>query len=216
MGSSFPALYAILDPDVTQSPLATLAETLVSAGVQLVQLRDKRSSALRVYRHAQELAAAILNRGARLILNDRPDIAAMVGAGVHVGQDDLPVEDARRICGPSRWVGVSTHNLDQLRHADRTSADYIAVGPIFPTGTKANPDPVVGMDFVRAARQLTRKPLVAIGGITLESAEDVFRAGADSVAVIRDLIAADDPGGRAQQYLSIAERVRAEQNERRD
>ena len=107
------------------------------------------------------------------------------------------------------WVGVSTHNLDQLREADRTSADYIAVGPIFPTGTKENPDPVVGVEFVRKARQLTRKPLVAIGGITIESVADVFRAGADSVAIVSDLNAALDPGARAREYLAIANDVRA-------
>src|SRR5208282_5574630 len=130
-------------------------------------------------------------------------------AGVHVGQEDLPVEEARKICGPSRWVGVSTHNLEQLREADRTSADYIAVGPIFPTGTKENPDPVVGIDFLRAARRLTRKPLVAIGGITIESAPEMFRAGADSVAIIRDLLAAPDPGTRPREYLAVAERARS-------
>jgi thiamine-phosphate pyrophosphorylase len=120
------------------------------------------------------------------------------------------VEQARRICKHPLWVGVSTHNLEQLREATRTSADYIAVGPIFPTATKENPDPVVGIDFLRAARQLTQKPLVAIGGITVDSAADVFRAGADSVAVIRDLVSAGDPAGRAREYLAVAERVRSE------
>ncbi len=177
----FPALYAILDPDLTAAPLTTLAATLADAGVQLMQLRDKRGSAARIYSQAKELQAILSPRGVRFIVNDRPDIAAMTeSGGVHVGQEDLPAEDARRICGSSRWVGVSTHNLQQLREADRTSVDYIAVGPIFPTGTKENPDPVVGIDFLRAARQMTRKPLVAIGGITIESAADVFRAGADS------------------------------------
>ncbi|MDR3720783.1 MAG: thiamine phosphate synthase [Candidatus Acidoferrales bacterium] len=206
----FPSLYAILDPDLASTPLTLLAETLSGAGVQLMQLRDKRGAAAHVYSQAKELAAILSPRGVRLIVNDRPDIAAMTdSAGVHVGQEDLPVEDARRVCGPSRWVGISTHNLAQLRAADATSADYIAVGPIFPTSTKANPDPVVGIDFLRAARQLTRKPLVAIGGITIESAADVFRAGADSVAIIRDLLAAPGPGERAQEYLAIAERSRA-------
>jgi thiamine-phosphate pyrophosphorylase len=206
----FPSLYAILDPDLASTPLTLLAETLSDAGVQLMQLRDKRGAAAHVYSQAKELAAILSPRGVRLIVNDRPDIAAMIAsAGVHVGQDDLPVEEARRVCGSSRWVGVSTHNLDQLRAADATSADYIAVGPIFPTSTKANPDPVVGIDFLRAARQLTRKPLVAIGGITIESAADVFRAGADSVAIIRDLFAAPDPGERAEEYLTIAEHSRA-------
>ena len=123
-----------------------------------MQLRDKRGSAREFYAQAKELQALLAPRGVRFIVNDRPDIAAMAGAGgVHVGQEDLPVEEARRICGPSRWVGVSTHNLEQLREADLTSADYIAVGPIFPTGTKENPDPVVGLEFLRAARQLTRE-----------------------------------------------------------
>ena len=205
----FPALYAILDPDVSTTPLVSLAETLADAGVLLMQLRDKRGSAARVHAQVNELLAILSPRGVRLIVNDRPDIAAMTDSGgVHVGQEDLAAEQARRICGPSRWVGVSTHNLEQLRAAEATSADYIAVGPIFPTGTKENPDPVVGIDFLRAARQLTRKPLVAIGGITIESAADVFQAGADSVAVIRDLIAAPAPGARAREYLAVAARSR--------
>jgi thiamine-phosphate pyrophosphorylase len=206
----FPSLYAILDPDLATTPLAPLAKILSDAGVQLMQLRDKRGPAAQIYSQARELISILSPRGARLIVNDRPDVAAMTAsAGVHVGQDDLPVEEARRICQPPLWVGVSTHNLEQLRAADATSADYIAVGPIFPTSTKANPDPVVGIDFLRAARQLTRKPLVAIGGITIESATDVFRAGADSVAIVRDLLAASDPGERAKEYLTVAERSRA-------
>jgi len=213
MQPPFPAIYAILDPDVASSPLVSLAETLAGAGVRLMQLRDKRSPARRVYEEARDLVAILSPRGVRLVVNDRPDIAAMSGAGgVHLGQNDLPVEQARRICGSPRWVGVSTHNLEQLREADRSSADYIAIGPIFPTGTKENPDPVVGVNFLRSVRQMTQKPLVAIGGITAESAADVFRAGADSVAVIRDLVAAPDPAGRAREYLAIAERTRNQRN----
>ena len=210
MPEPFPLLYAILDPAIASRPLASLAESLVGAGVKLMQLRDKRSSARRVQEEVQHLLAVVAPKDVRLIVNDRPDIAAISGAGgVHVGQNDLPVEEARKICGLPKWVGVSTHNLDQLRDADRTSADYIAVGPIFPTGTKENPDPVVGVEFVRKARQLTRKPLVAIGGIRIESVADVFRAGADSVAIIGDLNAAPDPGARAREYLAIASEVRA-------
>jgi thiamine-phosphate pyrophosphorylase len=206
----FPALYAVLDPSITPVPAIELAERLAGAGVELIQFRDKRSAARKICAEARELAAFLAPRGVRFILNDRPDIAAIAGAaGVHVGQEDLPVEEARRICGPRAWVGVSTHNLEQLREAVRTSADYIAVGPIFPTATKENPDPVVGIDFLRAARQLTQKPLVAIGGITVESAADVFRAGADSVAVISDLVAAGDPASRAREFLAVAERVRS-------
>lgn len=204
----FPALYAILDPNLAAIPLTALAGTLADAGVQLIQLRDKRSGAGRIYTQAKELAGVLSERSVCFIVNDRPDVAAVSSAvGVHLGQEDLSVEQARRICGPRLWVGVSTHNLEQLREADRTSADYIAVGPIFPTSTKANPDPVVGLEFLRAARQVTRKPLVAIGGITIESAAEVFRTGADSVAIIRDLLGAPDPGARAREYLAIAERT---------
>jgi thiamine-phosphate pyrophosphorylase len=206
----FPPLYPIIDSALAGDRVLAFAEALASAGVQLIQLRHKSSPPAVVCAESKSLLSHLASRGVRLIVNDRPDIAAIAGAGgVHVGQDDLPVEEARKICGPSRWVGVSTHNLEQLREADRTSADYIAVGPIFPTATKGNPDPVVGVEFVRAARSLTRKPLVAIGGITAESAEQVFRAGADSVAVIGDLIAAADPAARVRDYFSAAERARS-------
>ncbi len=212
----FPALYAIIDPDLASAPLTYLTSTLADADVRLMQLRYKRGSAERIYSQAKELQTILAPRGVRFIVNDRPDIAAMTDSGgVHVGQEDLPAEEARRICGISRWVGVSTHNLEQLREADLTSVDYIAVGPIFPTGTKRNPDPVVGIEFLRAARQMTAKPLVAIGGITIESAAEVFRAGADSVAIIRDLLAAPDQAERAREYLAIAERARSRRNQAR-
>ncbi len=139
-------------------------------------------------------------------------MAALAGAGgVHVGQEDLGVEEARAVCGAGCWVGISTHTLDQLRQAEQTSADYVAVGPVFATATKERAGPVVGVEFVRRARSLTRKPLVAIGGITLEKAEAVFGAGADAVAVARDLLAAHDPGARAREYLSLAARIDREQ-----
>ena len=206
----FPALYAILDPTLSRVPLPDLAEALADAGVRLIQLRDKHATARKMCADSRQLIERVAPGDVRVIVNDRPDIAAMVRAGgVHVGRDDLPVEEARRICGPSCWVGVSTHNIEQLRAADLTSADYVAVGPVFPTSTKENPDPVIGLEFLRVARRATRKTLVAIGGITVESAGEVFRAGADSVAVIRDLVAAPEPAARAAEYLSIAERVRS-------
>jgi thiamine-phosphate pyrophosphorylase len=206
----FPPLYAILDPSLVKSPLGVLAESLAKSGVTLMQLRDKRSSVRSMFAEVHSLLAVLALRDIRLIVNDRPDVAALTKAGgVHVGQDDLPVDEARKLCPAPMWVGVSTHNPEQLRAADLTSADYIAVGPIFPTGTKENPDPVVGVEFVRRARQLTRKPLVAIGGITVERAADVYRAGADSLAVISDLLVAPDPASRAREYLKIAEEVRA-------
>jgi thiamine-phosphate pyrophosphorylase len=204
----FPPLYAILDPSLPGLSTYQLVVSLAEAGVQLIQIRDKHAEAGKLLAETIEFLEVLSPRGVRLIVNDRPDVAAISGAGgVHVGQDDLPVEEARNICRPPMWVGVSTHNLAQLREADATSADYIAVGPLFPTVTKENADPVVGIDFLRAARRLTRKPIVAIGGITLDSAAEVYRAGADSVAVIRDLASAENPSVRAEEYLAIAERV---------
>lgn len=206
----FPPLYPILDPSLVSLPLTELAESLAGAGVQLMQLRDKRARGGKLFAEARTLVAALAPLNVRLIVNDRPDVAAIAGTGgVHVGQEDLPVEAARQICRQPLWVGVSTHNLEQVREAASTSADYIAVGPVFPTGTKEKPDPVVGVEFVRAARKMTEKPLVAIGGITLERAADVYAAGADSLAVISDLLGAADPAGRAREYLAVARRVLA-------
>ena len=201
----FPPLYAILDPSLISRPIVPLAENLAGAGVQLMQLRDKHAGGGRFFAQSRELAAALGPRGVRFIVNDRPDVAVLAkSGGVHVGQDDLPVEEARSVVGSGAWVGVSTHNIEQFRSANATSADYIAVGPIFPTASKENPDPVVGLALLREVRQLTAKPIVAIGGITLETAADVYRAGADSVAVIRDLLAGEDPARRAREYLAIA------------
>lgn len=130
--------------------------------------------------------------GVRLIINDRADLAVASGAdGVHLGQDDLPIEDARRVVGDERWIGVSTHNPEQLGAALESSADYIAIGPVFATVSKDNPDPVIGLEGVRLARSMTKKPLIAIGGITLDNCRSVIEAGADSVAVISVIL--DDP-----------------------
>lgn len=203
--SLFPPLYAIVDAGLTPEPIP-FARQLADAGARLIQLRDKRSPARRFYKQAQEMAQALIPLGIGFIVNDRADIAAMVRAsGVHVGQDDLPVEETRKICKPPAWVGVSTHNLNQFREAALTSADYIAVGPIFPTATKENPDPVVGLELLREARKVTSKPLVAIGGITTANAAAVYSAGADSVAVIGDIASASNPGAQVRKFLLIAE-----------
>ena len=138
----------------------------------------------------------------RLIMNDRADLClAAEFDGVHVGQEDLSPESVRRIIGPRRWLGVSTHNPEQIREADLTSADYLAIGPVFPTSSKERPDPVVGLEGVRRARQLTRKPLVAIGGITRANAASVIEAGADAVAVISDLLR--EPRKSAEEFFQI-------------
>src|ERR1700751_4174480 len=150
---------------------------------------------------ARELKNHVGN-SAKLIMNDRADLCLAADFdGVHVGQDDLSPESVRRIIGSDRWLGVSTHNPEQLREADLTSADYLAVGPVFATSSKQKPDPVVGLDGVRRARSLTRKPLVAIGGITRANAVSVIEAGADSVPGISELL--PEPRKSAEEFFRI-------------
>ncbi|MGD1156075.1 MAG: thiamine phosphate synthase [Terriglobia bacterium] len=200
-----PRLYAIIDPAQAggRSPVE-VAAVLLAAGVRLIQLRDKHASSGELCASAQRVAACVRQSMGMFIVNDRADIARAVDAdGVHVGQEDLPVECARSILGRGKWVGYSTHVLEQVKEADRSSADYIALGPIFPTASKENPDAVVGLDGLRAARQATRKPLVAIGGITIQNARAVMEAGADSVAVIRGLLSGPDLGKRAEEFLKV-------------
>ncbi len=207
------------------------AKELAAAGCTLLQYRNKSCNARRMLEEARELRArfgaradtemprppataelrsAWTGEGARphtsvsvkLIMNDRADLCLAAGYdGLHVGQDDLSPESARRIIGPDRWLGVSTHNPEQLSEADQSSADYVAIGPVFATTSKANPDPVVGLAGVRRARELTRKPLVAIGGITRANARSVIEAGADAVAVISDLLR--EPGKSAEEFLRV-------------
>jgi thiamine-phosphate pyrophosphorylase len=198
-----PRLYAILDAGCFSEvdAMFATAEDLRRAGVTLLQYRNKSGNARPMLDHARELKRRIGSR-AKLIMNDRADLCLAADFdGLHLGQDDLSPESARRIIGPNRWLGVSTHNSDQLVEADKTSAGYIAIGPVFATSSKSNPDPVVGLDGVRRARALTRKPLVAIGGITRANARSVIDAGADSVAVISDLIR--DPRKSAEEFLRI-------------
>jgi thiamine-phosphate pyrophosphorylase len=177
------------------------AEELAAAGCTLLQYRNKSGNARRMLDEARELRAR-LGATVKLIMNDRADLCLAAGFdGLHVGQDDLSPESARSIIGGNRWLGVSTHNPEQLAEAGKTSADYLAIGPIFATASKANPDPVVGLEGLRRARELTRKPLVAIGGITRANARSVIHAGADAVAVISDLIT--DPRKSAEEFLRI-------------
>ncbi len=196
-------LYPIVDRaffDGT-SQLLDFADALIAEGCTLLQYRNKPGSAREILEQARELKKWVGNR-AWLVMNDRADICvAAEFDGLHVGQDDLSPEAARRIIGVNRWLGVSTHNPDQLAEADRTPADYVAIGPVFTTSSKANPDPVVGLAGVRQARALTRKPLVAIGGITRANARSVIEAGADAVAVISDLLR--DPGKSAEEFFRI-------------
>ena len=198
-----PRLYVILDAALITSPARDFALRLAEVGVRLLQYRNKSAPALRYLDSSRELAESLVPRGVSFFVNDRPDVAFLASAtGVHVGQDDLDAEQARRVIGPDKLVGVSTHNLEQFERAAAGSADYIAVGPVFNTSTKANPDPVVGLDLLRSVRRLTDKPIVAIGGITLERAASAIEAGADSVAVISGILSASDPAQRAREYLN--------------
>lgn len=206
----FPRLYVILDAVLLPTSPLSCAETLAEAGVEFLQYRDKAASARRIFEIHRELEQFARPRGVKVVVNDRPDIAAVLGtSGVHVGQEDLGVEQARSVVGAGCMVGVSTHNWEQFTEAAHSSADYIAVGPVFETSTKRNHDPVVGLEFVRRARNATSKPLVAIGGITLETARPVWDAGADCVAVARDVICASKPGKRAAEYLAAAPVLRS-------
>ncbi len=216
-----PRLYPILDarcfPDA--NAVVAAAGELVDAGCTLIQYRNKSGNARAMLEQARELkkrfishpvanqAIRVGQRSINLIMNDRADLCLAADFdGVHVGQDDLSPESVRKIIGwnsqgNDRWLGVSTHNPEQLREADLTSADYLAIGPVFQTSSKERPDPVVGLEGVRRARVLTRKPLVAIGGITRANAAWVIEAGADSVAVISDLLR--QPGKSAEEFLRI-------------
>jgi thiamine-phosphate pyrophosphorylase len=198
-----PPLYAIADAVFFSSAqeLMAFADDLHSGGCTLLQYRNKAGNARRLLDDARELRSR-LSKSVRLIMNDRADLClAAEFDGVHVGQDDLLPESARKIIGPNRWLGVSTHNPEQLKDADQTSADYVAIGPVFATSSKRNPDAVVGLEGVRRARALTQKPLVAIGGITRANAASVIEAGADSVAVISDLLRY--PRKSAEEFLRI-------------
>jgi thiamine-phosphate pyrophosphorylase len=199
-----PRLYVILDATLLNNFPHNCAQELAVAGVRLLQYRDKSASPRDLLKTSRELVSSLKSFGSSLIVNDRPDIAVLAGAaGVHVGQEDLDPEKARAVLGEDLWIGASTHNLEQFRAAAATSADYIAVGPIFATTSKMNPDPIVGLELIRQARPLTHKPIVAIGGITVERASSVIEAGADSVAVIRDVVCAEKPGEQARRYLEI-------------
>jgi thiamine-phosphate pyrophosphorylase len=204
-----PRLYPIIDAAQFSNtgslePVLCFAEELIQAGATLIQYRDKSQNVRRMLSCARELRRITRDR-ARFIVNDRTDICLAAEAdGVHLGQDDLSPQAARRIfaeAGKPLWIGLSTHNSEQLREASTLPADYLAVGPVFATTSKANPDPVIGLEGVRQARAITNKPLVAIGGITRENCWEIIEAGADSVAVITDLL--NSPAKAFEDFIRI-------------
>jgi thiamine-phosphate pyrophosphorylase len=200
---SLPRLYAIVDAAAFRKveDLTTFATELIAGGCTVLQYRNKNGNAGEMLRQALALKISAVG-DVKLMMNDRADLClAAEFDGVHVGQDDLSPLWVRKIIGPDSWLGFSTHNPQQLQEGDRTSADYLAIGPVFSTSSKNKPGPVVGLAGVRQARELTRKPLVAIGGITRANAASVIEAGADSVAVISDLLRG--PRKSAEEFFSI-------------
>ena len=200
-----PKVYPLTDTDVSGLSHAEQVALFADAGATLVQLREKHAPALHFYEQAKTALEVARARGDELIINDRVDIALALQLGVHLGQDDLPPEAARRLLGDEAVIGYSTHSVDQAVEAAKLPIDYLAIGPIFATATKENPSPVVGLDGLRAVRSATRSiPLVAIGGITPANAQEVLATGADSVAMISGLWS--EPGKVAVAVWSILER----------
>lgn len=186
-----PRLYPILDSDSLTArgvPMTTAAAAFLEGGASILQIRHKNHWSRELFDEARQVAKMCREAGADLIVNDRADFAMLLEAGLHVGQDDLPPREARKLMGSGAAIGFSSHNVNQLCAAGGEPVDYVALGPIFATASKRNPDPVVGVEEVRRCRALLDKPLVAIGGITDENALDVLHAGADSIAVIGGLL----------------------------
>jgi thiamine-phosphate pyrophosphorylase len=185
-----PRFYPILDTHAARRHGAdpvTAAQQILDGGARILQFRHKGFLSREAFGWLEQIAKLTHNAGAAFVINDRADLAKLFSAILHLGQDDLPPSAARHVTGADAVIGFSTHNETQLRAAAREPVDYLALGPVFGTATKENPDPTVGLDELRRLRPLTAGPLVAIGGITLTNASQAIAAGADSVAVIGDL-----------------------------
>jgi thiamine-phosphate pyrophosphorylase len=210
----FPRVYPILDTETLAQhgiALDTAAAALLEGGAGILQVRQKGHWTRQVFESARQVACLCREAGAVLVVNDRADFAMLLEGGLHIGQEDLPPRDARKLIGPDALLGFSSHNLEQLSAAGGEPVDYVALGPVYPTSSKHNPDPVVGVDEVRRLRPLIDKPLVAIGGITRANAAGAFNAGADSVAVISDLVpqcpTARSLRERMEEWQRIAARI---------
>lgn len=202
-----PAIYPITDRRLSGLSHLETVERLVAGGATLIQLREKTNDARAFYEAVAAAIAYARPRDVKILVNDRVDVALAAGAdGVHLGQDDLPPAAARQILGNDAIIGFSTHSVAQAIEAEHFPVDYIAIGPVFTTTTKENPDPVVGLEGVRGVRAQITKPLVAIGGITGATMNDVFAAGADSVALISELFPAS--GDIAERFQDLLNRLR--------
>jgi thiamine-phosphate pyrophosphorylase len=204
---TLPKFYPILDPEIAArhgvDPIAA-AEQILEGGATILQFRFKGFFSREVFAQMERVAELCRTAQALFVVNDRADLAFITGAALHLGQEDLTPTAARKVVGAKTLIGFSTHNESQLRAAAAEPGDYLALGPIFGTASKQNPDPVVGLDELRRLRPLTDRPLVAIGGITRANAQSVLDAGANSVAIIGDLFA--DNGTirtRTQEWVSL-------------
>src|SRR5262245_38551329 len=202
MSFELPKLYPITDTLLSGLSHLEQVQLLAAGGAKLIHLREKRSSPRDFCPHAIEVVSVAHGFGIKVIVNDRVDLAVAVNAdGVHLGQDDIPPAKARQLLGESRIIGLSTHNLEQALRADHEAVDYIAIGPVFQTSTKENPDETIGLTLVAEVSGRVSKPLVAIGGITLENCYSVIESGAASVAVISDLFRKGDIAERACSFI---------------
>ena len=204
---TLPKFYPILDPEIAAShgvdPIAA-AEQILQGGAAILQFRHKGFFSREVFAQLERVAELCRQARVLLVVNDRADLAALTGAALHLGQDDLTPGAARKVVGTETLIGYSTHNQHQLRAAAAEPADYLALGPIFGTASKHNPDPTIGIDELRRMRPLANRPLVAIGGITRANAQSVLAAGADSVAIIGDLFPENgNVRARTQEWISL-------------
>ena len=197
-----PRIYPITDQRLSGLSHAEQVERLAAGGATLIQLREKAASPREFYEAALDAIKVARRAGVQIIINDRVDIAMAVDAdGVHLGQGDIPPDHARRLLGENRIVGFSTHSMQQALEADCAPVDYIAIGPVFQTSTKENPEAIVGLEAIAGIKNQASKPLVAIGGITLARARSVIESGADCVAVISDLFSTGDISERTREFI---------------
>lgn len=201
---SLSGLYIILDPSIWPArPLTNVLRTAAEAGASLFQYRNKSAAMKDAYVEALALRQAAAKADVLFIVNDRCDLALAVDAdGVHLGQNDLPLDLARKVMGPDKLIGISTHNPDQVQEAIAGKPDYLGFGPIFKPGSKQDHDPVVGLEGLRAVRELTSLPVFAIGGIQIEQVREVLRVGADGVAVISGILKAPDISDAVNAFLA--------------
>ena len=202
--SSLSGLYIILDPSICPDrSLTDVLREAATAGARLFQYRNKSASMKEAYAEALVLRKAALDEGVTFIVNDRCDLALAIDAdGVHLGQEDLPLDLARKVMGPDKLIGISTHNLNQVRQATVGRPDYLGFGPIFKPGSKQDHDPIVGIEGLRAMRKLTSLPVFAIGGIQIDQVGEVTRAGANGVAVISAILKSSDIGHVVKSFIA--------------